>query len=90
MCDAVTPEPVPPSPNVHAQLRTDPSGSEDADPSTAADKDAAVPGETDTWRPALAIEGVSHSYGARRALKDARLSVAPASFTALPAAAAAW
>jgi ABC-2 type transport system ATP-binding protein len=33
--------------------------------------------------PALSIDGVSHSYGARRALIDVSLTVAPASFTAL-------
>jgi ABC-2 type transport system ATP-binding protein len=33
--------------------------------------------------PALAIEGVNHSYGARRALKDISFTVASASFTAL-------
>ena len=33
--------------------------------------------------PALSIEGVSHSYGARRALEDVTFTVAPASFTAL-------
>jgi ABC-2 type transport system ATP-binding protein len=33
--------------------------------------------------PALSIAGVSHSYGARRALIDINFSVAPASFTAL-------
>src|SRR6476620_2206778 len=33
--------------------------------------------------PALSIDGVSHSYGARRALKDIGFTVAPASFTAL-------
>jgi ABC-2 type transport system ATP-binding protein len=33
--------------------------------------------------PALSVKGVSHSYGARRALIDVDLSVAPASFTAL-------
>lgn len=33
--------------------------------------------------PALSIEGVSHSYGARRALSDVSFAVAPASFTAL-------
>jgi ABC-2 type transport system ATP-binding protein len=32
---------------------------------------------------ALSIEGVSHSYGARRALIDVSFAVAPASFTAL-------
>jgi ABC-2 type transport system ATP-binding protein len=38
--------------------------------------DAAAP-------PALAIVGVSHSYGTRRALSDVDFTVAPASFTAL-------
>jgi ABC-2 type transport system ATP-binding protein len=33
--------------------------------------------------PALSIDGVSHSYGARQALTDIRFTVAPASFTAL-------
>src|SRR5215471_13868728 len=33
--------------------------------------------------PALSIGGVSHSYGARRALTDVSFSVGPASFTAL-------
>jgi ABC-2 type transport system ATP-binding protein len=33
--------------------------------------------------PALSIDGISHSYGARRALKDIGFTVAPASFTAL-------
>ena len=33
--------------------------------------------------PALSIEGVSHSYGARRALDDVTFSVAPASFAVL-------
>src|SRR6195256_364163 len=33
--------------------------------------------------PALSIDGVSHSYGARRALVDISFAVAPASFTAL-------
>jgi ABC-2 type transport system ATP-binding protein len=33
--------------------------------------------------PALAIDGVSHSYGPRRALIDVNFKVAPASFTAL-------
>ena len=33
--------------------------------------------------PALSIDGVSHSYGARHALADIRFTVAPASFTAL-------
>jgi len=34
-------------------------------------------------RPALSIESVSHSYGARRALDDVSFSVAPASFAVL-------
>jgi ABC-2 type transport system ATP-binding protein len=33
--------------------------------------------------PALSIDGVSHCYGARRALIDINFAVAPASFTAL-------
>ena len=33
--------------------------------------------------PALSIDGVSHSYGARQALTDIGFTVAPASFTAL-------
>jgi len=53
------------------------------DPSTAADKDATGHGETDRRRPALAIDRVSHSYGARRALDDVSFTVAPGSFTAL-------
>jgi ABC-2 type transport system ATP-binding protein len=36
-----------------------------------------------TPTPALSIDGVSHAYGARRALIDVSLAVAPASFTAL-------
>ncbi|MEA2883207.1 MAG: type transport system ATP-binding protein [Bradyrhizobium sp.] len=37
----------------------------------------------DAWQPALTIEGVSHSYGPRRALDGVSFTVAPASFTAL-------
>ena len=33
--------------------------------------------------PALSIDGVSHSYGRRRALMDVSFNVQPASFTAL-------
>src|SRR5262245_64857503 len=33
--------------------------------------------------PALAIEGVSHSYGPRRALNDVTFAMAPATFTVL-------
>ena len=36
----------------------------------------------DAAPPALSIGGVSHSYGARRALIDVGFTVAPASFTA--------
>jgi ABC-2 type transport system ATP-binding protein len=36
-----------------------------------------------TATPALSISGISHSYGARRALIDIDFNVAPASFTAL-------
>ena len=32
---------------------------------------------------ALSVEGVSHSYGARRALADVTFAVKPASFTVL-------
>jgi ABC-2 type transport system ATP-binding protein len=51
--------------------------------STARDKAAAIHGSSDAWQSALTIEGVSHSYGARRALDDVSFTVAPASFTAL-------
>jgi len=40
-------------------------------------------GSDPTEMPALSIDGVSHSYGARRALKDIGFTIAPASFTAL-------
>src|SRR6202158_591069 len=40
------------------------------------DSDPAAP-------PALSIDGISHSYGIRRALIDINFAVAPASFTAL-------
>jgi ABC-2 type transport system ATP-binding protein len=45
-------------------------------PDTPARPDAAAP-------PALSISGISHSYGARRALIDVDFVVPPASFTAL-------
>jgi ABC-2 type transport system ATP-binding protein len=45
-------------------------------PDSSARRDGAV-------TPALAIEGISHAYGARRALIDVAFNVAPASFTAL-------
>ena len=57
---------------------------------TATDASSAGPNTQDvSSRPAagmmsaLAIDGVSHSYGPRRALIDVGFSVAPASFTAL-------
>ena len=40
-------------------------------------------GSDPTEIPALSIDNVSHSYGARRALKDISFTVEPASFTAL-------
>jgi ABC-2 type transport system ATP-binding protein len=53
------------------------------DLSIACDKATGPPGPPYPRGAALAIEGVSHSYGARRALDDVSLTVAPASFTAL-------
>lgn len=57
---------------------------------TAAETATVNPMPADTHRrtdaapvPALSIDGVSHSYGARRALIDVSFTVAPASFTAL-------
>jgi ABC-2 type transport system ATP-binding protein len=50
---------------------------ETATPSRAASEPAAAPA------PALSIQGVSHSYGARRALIDVTFDVPPGSFTAL-------
>jgi ABC-2 type transport system ATP-binding protein len=44
---------------------------------------AAVHGGADPAAAALTIEGVSHSYGSRRALDNVSFTVAPASFTAL-------
>ena len=41
------------------------------------------PGRDPAAISALSIEGVSHSYGTRRALIDVSFAVAPASFTAL-------
>jgi ABC-2 type transport system ATP-binding protein len=38
---------------------------------------------TDTRTPALAVEGVSHFYGRRKALDDVSFAIAPASFTVL-------
>src|SRR3954451_19668612 len=47
--------------------------------------DVSISGDTTTGLrgAALTIEGVSHSYGPRRALDDVSFTVAPASFTAL-------
>src|SRR3954451_16395956 len=47
--------------------------------------DVSISGDTTTGLrgAALTIEGVSHSYGARQALRDVSFAVAPASFTAL-------
>jgi ABC-2 type transport system ATP-binding protein len=50
---------------------------------TTGDKATAVHGGSDPGEAALTIAGVSHSYGARRALDDVSFTVAPASFTAL-------
>ena len=57
---------------------------------TAIDAHTAGPAPPDTGprndpaaTAALSIEGISHSYGARRALADVSFAVAPASFTAL-------
>jgi len=50
---------------------------------TAGDKAAAVRGGSGRCESALTIDGVSHSYGARRALDDVSFTVASASFTAL-------
>src|SRR6195952_5553415 len=45
--------------------------------------DASIAGDRTIGDAALAIEGVSHSYGARKALDRVSFAVAPASFTAL-------
>jgi ABC-2 type transport system ATP-binding protein len=50
---------------------------------TAGGKADAVHGIFDPRQSALTIDGVSHSYGARRALDGLSFTVAPASFTAL-------
>ena len=50
---------------------------------TVGAKTAAIHGGSDPRESALSIEGVSHSYGNRRALDDVSFTVAPASFTAL-------
>src|SRR3981189_1277914 len=53
------------------------------DASTACDKATGPHGSPQPGGAALASEGVSHSYGARRALDDVSFTIAPASFTAL-------
>src|SRR4030081_1768990 len=53
------------------------------DASTACDKATGPHGSLYPGGAALAIEGVSHSYGARRALDDVSFTIAAASFTAL-------
>ncbi len=55
----------------------------DSGPLTADDKATAAHGVPVAGRAALTIEGVSHHYGARRALDDVSFTVAPANFTAL-------
>src|SRR3977135_2430909 len=55
----------------------------ETDPLTAGAKAAAVHGGSDLCESALTIDGVSHSYGARRALDSVSFTVTPASFTAL-------
>ena len=42
-----------------------------------------MPRESPTGAPALFVEGLSHSYGARQALDDVTFTVKPASFVAL-------
>jgi ABC-2 type transport system ATP-binding protein len=53
------------------------------DASTAGDQATGLPGPPYPDGAALAIEGVSHSYGSRKALDNVRFTVAPGSFTAL-------
>jgi ABC-2 type transport system ATP-binding protein len=55
----------------------------ESDLTTAGDNARELRGEPDPGGAALTIEGVSHSYGTRRALDDVSFTVAPASFTAL-------
>ena len=52
-------------------------------PSAAARSSEPVPRRDAAGPPALAVVGVSHAYGTRRALTDVDFTVAPASFTAL-------
>jgi ABC-2 type transport system ATP-binding protein len=53
------------------------------DPLTADARAAVVHGDSDLCESALTIDGVSHSYGARRALDNVSFTVTAASFTAL-------
>src|SRR6478735_4502742 len=53
------------------------------DVSTAGDQATGLPGPPYPDGAALAIEGVSHSYGSRKALDNVGFTVAPRSFTAL-------
>jgi ABC-2 type transport system ATP-binding protein len=53
------------------------------EPAIGGDKATGFPGPSYPGGAALAIEGVRHCYGARRALDDVSFTVAPASFTAL-------
>jgi ABC-2 type transport system ATP-binding protein len=55
----------------------------DTDPLTAGDKATGAHGVSAPGGAALTIEGVSHHYGARRALDDVSFTVGPANFTAL-------
>jgi ABC-2 type transport system ATP-binding protein len=55
----------------------------ETDPLTAGDKATGAHGVSVPGGAALTIEGVSHHYGARRALDDVSFTVAPANFTAL-------
>ena len=49
----------------------------------ALDSTTSAPQPTSNQVPALSVAGVSHSYGARKALNDVSFAVRPASFTAL-------
>jgi ABC-2 type transport system ATP-binding protein len=55
----------------------------DATTASLAQPDLVSTGREPSRLPALSIEGVSHSYGPRRALIDVSFAVQPASFTAL-------
>lgn len=53
------------------------------EPSIAGNDATGLPGPSSPGDVALAIEGVSHSYGPRKALDNVSFTVAPGSFTAL-------